>query len=239
MNSEDQMDIKEVTVHYEKAVALESVSLKVMHGTVVALIGPNGAGKSTLLRAISGLKALTSGQIWIEGKRIDGTPPMSIVRLGIAHVPEGRRLFPYMSVLHNLEMGAYTRTDKKEIENDMQEVFSHFPILKERRLQKAGTLSGGQQQMLAIARSLMAKPKLLLLDEPSLGLSPLLVREIEDILKNICRSNVSILLVEQNAELALSFATKVYVMSTGRIVSEGSPEELSESEFVKKAYLGR
>jgi branched-chain amino acid transport system ATP-binding protein len=239
MNSKDLMDIKDVTVHYEKAVALENVSLNVTRGTVVALIGPNGAGKSTLLRAISGLKALTSGQIWIEGKRIDGTPPMSIVRLGVAHVPEGRRLFPYMSVLHNLEMGAYTRTDKNEIENDMEEVFSHFPILKERRMQKAGTLSGGQQQMVAIARSLMAKPKLLLLDEPSLGLSPLLVKEIENILKNICRSNVSILLVEQNAELALSFAAKVYVMSTGRIVSEGSPEELSESEFVRKAYLGR
>ena len=239
MSIGELLNIKDVTVHYKKAEALLGVSINVLHGIVVALIGPNGAGKSTLLRTISGLKTLTSGQIWFETKRIDGLPPTRVVQQGIAHVPEGRRLFPFMTVVHNLELGAYSRKGKQDIHKDIEEVYEYFPILRERRLQKAGTLSGGQQQMLAIARGMMARPKLLLLDEPSLGLSPILVGEIETILKKIAKRGISILLVEQNAELALGLADKVYVMSTGRIVSEGNPTELSETEFVKKAYLGR
>jgi branched-chain amino acid transport system ATP-binding protein len=236
--NEALLTVKSVTVRYEKAEALVDVSLSVFSGQVVAIIGPNGAGKSTLLRAISGIKKLSRGQILFNGATIDGLSPSDIVRLGIVQVPEGKRIFRYMSVLQNLELGAYARKRRRGIKEDLEKVFDLFPILRLRKKQVAGTLSGGEQQMLAIARGLMGDPKLLLLDEPSIGLAPLLVTKIGEILKDIYESGVNILLVEQNAELALGLAMMVYVISTGRIILEGETRELSETEFIKKAYIG-
>jgi branched-chain amino acid transport system ATP-binding protein len=236
--NEALLNVKSVAVRYEKAEALVDVSLSVFSGQVVAIIGPNGAGKSTLLRAISGLKKLSRGQILFNGTKIDGLSPSDIVRLGIIQVPEGKRIFRHMSVLQNLELGAYARKRKSGIKEDLEKVFDLFPILRRRKKQAAGTLSGGEQQMLAIARGLMGEPKLLLLDEPSIGLAPLLVTKIGEILKDIYESGVNILLVEQNAELALGLATMVYVISTGRIILAGETRELSETEFIKKAYIG-
>jgi branched-chain amino acid transport system ATP-binding protein len=211
------LKVKEITVHYGKAIAVDSVSLEVAEGTVVTIIGGNGAGKSTILKALSGLTPLTSGEIWFLDKRIDGMAPFNIVHLGLVHIPEGRRLFPYLTVLSNLKLGSSLRKDKAGIKKDMDEVFEHFPILWERRNQKAGTLSGGEQQMLAIARSLMAKPKLLLMDEPSLGLAPKLVDELVPIIKNINQSGVGVLLVEQNVPLALRVAERAYALQVGKI----------------------
>jgi branched-chain amino acid transport system ATP-binding protein len=218
--------------------ALDGVSIEISDGSVVTMIGANGAGKSTVMRAISGLAPIKSGEIWFSGKRIDGLSPTQIVKMGIIHVPEGRRLFPSLSVINNLELGASLRKDKPGIKKDMDEIFEHFPRLKERRNQSAGTLSGGEQQMVAIARGLMAKPKLLLLDEPSLGLSPIMVDELVPIINNINQTGVAVLLVEQNIGLALRVATKGYALQVGKVVLQGDIELFKSSEVVKKAYLG-
>jgi len=229
---------KDVTVQYGKAIAVDSVSLEVAEETVVTIIGANGAGKSTILKALSGLIPLTSGEIWFLDRRIDGIAPYDIVSLGLVQIPEGRRLFPYLTVLSNLKLGASLREDKAGIEKDMEEVFEYFPILWERRNQKAGSLSGGEQQMLAIARSLMAKPKLLLMDEPSLGLAPILVNELVPVIRNINERGVGVLLVEQNVPLALQVAKRAYALQVGKVILEGNIDEFKGSEIVKRAYLG-
>jgi branched-chain amino acid transport system ATP-binding protein len=230
---------QDLTVHYGKAMALDSVSIEIEQGVAFAVLGANGAGKTTLLRAISGLTPLTSGEIWFMNNRIDGMSAPDIVRLGIIHIPEGRRLFPDLTVLNNLKLGASLRNDKDQIKKDFDKVFEYFPILHERNNQKARTLSGGEQQMLAIARGLMAKPKFLLMDEPSLGLAPKLVEELGSIIENISRKEgVSILLVEQNIGLACQVAIRGFVLQVGRIVFKGSVRELENSDMVKQAYLG-
>jgi len=218
--------------------ALGGVSLEIDEGTVVTMIGANGAGKSTILKALSGLVRINSGEIWFSGKRIDGLSPTNIVKMGIVHVPEGRRLFPSLSVMSNLELGASLRKGRAGIKNDLDEIFKHFPRLQERRNQSAGTLSGGEQQMVAIARGLMAKPKLLLLDEPSLGLSPIMVDELVPIIKNINQTGVTVLLVEQNIGLALRVATKGYALQVGKVVLQGDIDIFKSADIVKKAYLG-
>ncbi|ADI03094.1 MAG TPA: ABC transporter ATP-binding protein [Syntrophothermus lipocalidus] len=230
--------IDNINVYYGAIHALKNVSLEVEAGAIVTLIGANGAGKTTTLKTISGILRPRSGSVIFENRDITKLPPQAIVGLGICQVPEGRRIFPSMSVLENLEMGAYLRKDKQGIKTDMEMVFSRFPRLEERKKQIAGTLSGGEQQMLAIGRALMARPRLMLLDEPSMGLAPLLVREIFDIIKDINSQGTTILLVEQNAHMALSIADKAYVLETGEIVLEGAARDLMESEEVKKAYLG-
>jgi branched-chain amino acid transport system ATP-binding protein len=218
--------------------ALDDVSIEVDRGSVVSIIGANGAGKSTVLRAISGLKALTSGEIWFEDKRIDNIETMEIVKLGLVQIPEGRKLFPFLNVLDNLKLGATLRKDKTAINRDLEEIFERFPRLKERENQKAGTLSGGEQQMLAIGRGLMADPKLLMLDEPSLGLSPIMVENIGEIIASIKQKGVTILLVEQNIPLALGVATRGYALQVGKIVLEGDIEKFKADSVVKQAYLG-
>lgn len=228
------LSIRNITVHYGRVEALRDVSIEVEEGHIVTLIGANGAGKSTTLRTISGLKRPTSGEIWFNGERIDGYLIQKIVGLGIGHVPEGKRLFPDLTVLGNLRMGAYLRKDKKETNEDLQAVFEHFPILKERAGQRAGSLSGGEQQMLAIGRALMSRPRLLLLDEPSLGLSPIMTKEIASIITDIHHRGVSVLLIEQNARLALRLAQWGYVLETGRIVLEGKSDDLLQNEQVKE-----
>jgi len=232
------LSLHNLTVYYEKVAALKNVSLAIESGTVVTLIGANGAGKSTTLRAISGLIPVTSGEILFEGRNINGLPPQNIVRAGIAHVPEGRRLFPYMTIKENLMMGAYCRRDKKEIQSNLSTVYEHFPILRDRQYQRAGSLSGGQQQMLAIGRALMSNPKLLLLDEPSMGLAPLMVKEVGRIIGEINRKQVGIVVVEQNAQMALRLAHQAYVLETGSITIQGKGSDLIQNEHVKKAYLG-
>jgi branched-chain amino acid transport system ATP-binding protein len=232
------LEIKDLRVHYGTAEALKGISLKVDEGTIVALVGANGSGKTTTLRTISGLKAPTSGKILFQGKRIDGMPAHAIVKLGIAHVPEGREVFAPMTVLDNLKMGAYLRKDKHQVARDLETMYDHFPVLRERRGQQAGSLSGGEQQMLAIARALMASPRLLLMDEPSMGLSPILVEEVGNIISNINKSGISIMLVEQNAHMALGLANKAYIIEVGCVTLEGGAQELASDERVKKAYLG-
>ena len=232
------LQIEAIDVYYGAIHALKRLSLNVEEGSIVTLIGANGAGKTTTLKTISGLLRPKAGRILFNNNDITRTPPEKIVGLGISQVPEGRRVFPSLSVLENLEMGAYLRKDKKAIAVDMENVFSRFPRLRERSKQLAGTLSGGEQQMLAIGRALMARPVLMLMDEPSMGLAPLLVKEIFSIIKEINERGTTILLVEQNANMALSIADKAYVIETGQIVLEGSARELMNSEEVKKAYLG-
>jgi branched-chain amino acid transport system ATP-binding protein len=232
------LEIKNLTVHYGGVEALRAISLKVEKGEIVTLVGNNGSGKSTTLRTISGLKIPTSGEVWFKEKRIDHLLPQDIVKLGIGHVPEGRNPFPYMTVMQNLKVGSYMRNDKEGIRKDFEHLFEYFPILRERRKQQARTLSGGEQQMLVIARALMGKPQLLLMDEPSLGLSPMMVQTIGKIVLDINRDGTSILLVEQNARLALRLAKKGYVLETGSIVLQGEGMDLLQSEHVKKAYLG-
>ena len=232
------LEVKEIEVYYGAIHALKKLSLEVEQGTIVTLIGANGAGKTTTLKTISGILRPKNGTVTYKGTDITKVAPEKIVSMGISQVPEGRRVFQEMSVLENLEMGAYLRKDKKEILNDMENVFTRFPRLKERRKQLAGTLSGGEQQMLAIGRALMARPELMLMDEPSMGLAPLLVKEIFEIIKDINSRGTTILLVEQNANMALSIADKAYVIETGEIVLQGSAEQLMKSEEVKKAYLG-
>ena len=232
------LNIKNVSVHYHKVAAIKNISIEVEAGHIVTLIGANGAGKSTTLRAISGLNHPTTGEIWFDDRRIDRLPPEQINSLGIAHVPEGRRVFPEMTVMENLEMGAFLRKDTEGMKRDVEGVFTHFPILEERRKQSAGTLSGGEQQMLAMGRALMSNPKLLLMDEPSLGLSPIMCQEIAKIIKDVHEEGRTIILVEQNARLALSLAQKGYVLETGSIVLEGDAKDLRDNEEVKRTYLG-
>lgn len=232
------LQIKEIDVYYGAIHALKKLSLEVEQGSIVTLIGANGAGKTTTLKSISGLLRPKSGSIVFKDKDITKVAPEKIVGLGISQVPEGRRVFPTMSVMENLEMGAYLRKDKKGVDADMENVYARFPRLKERRKQMAGTLSGGEQQMLAIGRALMARPQLMLMDEPSMGLAPLLVKEIFSIIKDINERGTTILLVEQNANMALSIADKAYVIETGEIVLQGTAQQLMNSPEVKKAYLG-
>lgn len=232
------LKLKNIVVHYGKVEAVKDLSLEAEAGSITTLIGANGAGKSTCLRAISGLVPLTSGEIWFEGKRIDGMTPEKIVRLGIGHVPEGKRLFLEMSVFDNLMTGAFLRKDKAGIKRDLERIYEYFPVLQKARNRQASNLSGGEQQMLAMGRGLMANPKLLLLDEPSLGLSPILTQEVASIIKRIADEGFSILLIEQNASLALKLASKGYVLETGRIALEGDAKQLQDNEHVRKAYLG-
>ena len=232
------LTIEDIHVYYDAIHALKGISVTVAEGEIVTLIGANGAGKTTTLRTVSGLIRAKSGKISFDGQDISSMPAQDIVKLGLSQVPEGRRIFANMTVYENLELGAYTRSDSHEINQDIAKVFERFPRLEERKKQVAGTLSGGEQQMLAIGRGLMSRPKLLLLDEPSMGLAPLLVKEIFSIIQEINRAGTTILLVEQNAHMALSIANKAYVLETGRIILSGTAKELSESEEVRKAYLG-
>ncbi len=232
------LELKDVSVFYNKVQALKGVSLVVEHGEAVGLMGANGAGKTTTLKTISGLKKLASGEIWFDGSRIDALPSHEIVKLGIVQIPEGRRLFPTMTVLDNLLMGAYLRKDKAGIKQTLEDIYAHFPILEQRKSQRAGTLSGGEQQMLALGRALMAKPRVLLLDEPSIGLSPVVVAEIRRVISDISQSGIAIMLVEQNARLAFKLSRRGYVLETGEIVMQGTTEELANNDHIKKAYLG-
>ena len=232
------LNLDKINVYYGAIHAIKDISIEVNEGEIVTLIGANGAGKSTTLRTISGLLKPKTGTVKFEGQDIAGLPAQGIVSLGISQVPEGRRVFANMTVMENLELGAYLRSDKKEIKEDLKSVFERFPRLAERRGQLSGTLSGGEQQMLAMGRALMSRPRLLLLDEPSMGLAPLLVKEIFSIIKEINASGTSVLLLEQNANMALSIAHKAYVLETGRIILSGDAKELAASEEVRKAYLG-
>ena len=232
------LKIDDINVYYGNIRALNGMSLEVNEGEIVTLIGANGAGKSTLLKTISGLLKPKMGKILYNDQSIGGKPVQSIVKMGISHVPEGRRVFANMSIEENLELGAYLRKDKVGIKEDMNHVYELFPRLLERKKQMAGTLSGGEQQMLAMGRALMARPQLLLLDEPSMGLAPILVKQIFSIIEEINKTGTTILLVEQNANLALSIANRAYVVETGRIVLSGTAEELNASEEIKNAYLG-
>ena len=232
------LDVKNLRVHYGKAEALKGISIQVDAGEIITLIGANGAGKTTTLSTISGIVKPTSGEIWFGGQKINRKPPYYILWLGIAHIPEGRRVFASMTVLENLETGAYLRKDKRAIAKDLDKIYDSFPVLKARRRQAAGSLSGGEQQMLAIGRALMTNPKALLMDEPSLGLSPLLVDEVGVIVGNINRSGVTIVLVEQNARMALRLANRAYVLEVGSITSEGNASNLLQDKYVQEAYLG-
>ena len=232
------LELRDLNVHYDMIHAIKGISLTVEKGEIVTLIGANGAGKTTTLRTIAGLKKPTSGSVWLNGQDITETTPRQRVQMGAAMVPEGRHVFSEMTVQENLELGAYLRRDKEGIAQDMEMVCGYFPILKSRRKQTAGTLSGGEQQMLAMARARMSRPEILFLDEPSMGLSPLLVSEIFAIIKPINNAGTTILLVEQNAGMALSVANRAYVMETGSIVLSGTGAELMESDEIRKAYLG-
>ena len=233
------LELQNVETFYGNIQALKSISLEIAQGEIVTLIGANGAGKSTTLMSICGVVAPRAGEIRFEGQPIHGMPPNSIVSMGISQVPEGRRIFPYLTVLENLDMGAFLRDDKTEIKGDLDYIFELFPILAERRHQAGGTLSGGEQQMLAISRALMARPRLLLLDEPSLGLAPLVVKRIFEIVKKInSENNTTVFLVEQNANLALKTAHRGYVMENGRIIMADAAANLLANEDVRKAYLG-
>jgi len=232
------LEVRDIWVHYEKVAALQGVSLELNEGEIVCLLGANGAGKTTTLRTISGLKRPSKGEVWYQGQRIDSLRSQEIVRRGIAQIPEGRRIFPHMSVMDNLAMGAYLRKDKAQKDRDLEDMFEHFPILKERRRQLGGSLSGGEQQMLSAARALMTKPKLLLMDEPTLGLSPIMVQEVAKIVTAISQTGVSIILVEQNARVALRLAHRAYVLETGTIALSGNCQELAGNDHVQRAYLG-
>ena len=232
------LEVRDLQVYYGMIHAIKGISFDVNQGEVIALIGANGAGKTTTLHTITGLLAPKSGSVLFEGKDITKVPAHKIVSMGMAHVPEGRRVFAELSVYENLKMGAYTRKDKKEIEESLANVYKRFPRLEERKNQMAGTLSGGEQQMLAMGRALMSKPKIILMDEPSMGLSPIFVNEIFDIIRAVSESGTTVLLVEQNAKKALSIAARAYVLETGTITMSGKAKDLLEDEAVKKAYLG-
>jgi len=232
------LEIKDLEVYYGMIQAIKGISFEVNEGEVIALIGANGAGKTTILHTISGLIAPKKGSIVFEGQELTKIPAHKIVEDGLAQVPEGRRVFPSLTVLENLKLGAYTRKDKKEIEDTLKMVYERFPRLEERKNQPAGTLSGGEQQMLAMGRALMSRPRIILMDEPSMGLSPIFVNEIFDIIKKVSASGTTVLLVEQNAKKALSIADRGYVLETGKIVKEGKASDLLNDEAVKKAYLG-
>ncbi|MFR8548211.1 MAG: ABC transporter ATP-binding protein [Lachnospiraceae bacterium] len=232
------LEVRDLEVYYGMIQAIKGVSFEVNEGEVISLIGANGAGKTTILHTITGLLAPKKGSILFEGKDITKVPAHRIVGLGMAHVPEGRRVFAQMSVYQNLKLGAYTRTDKDEIEDTLSRVYKRFPRLEERRNQMAGTLSGGEQQMLAMGRALMSHPRIILMDEPSMGLSPILVNEIFEIIRSVSAGGTTVLLVEQNAKKALSIADRAYVLETGRIVTSGDAKELLNDDSIKKAYLG-
>jgi len=232
------LSLKRISVHYDKVEVLKNISLGVKEGEIATLIGANGAGKTTTLRAISGLKRPTAGEIWFDARNIAQMNPEKIVEFGIAHVPEGRRVFSNMTVYENIILGAFSRKDKDGIEKDVKERYRQFPRLGERKGQQAGSLSGGEQQMLAIARALMAEPKLMLLDEPTMGLAPLVVNHVAEIIREINQNRVSVLLVEQNARVALRLAAKGYVLETGTIVVSGPSKDIKENDHVKQAYLG-
>lgn len=232
------LEIRDLEVFYGMIQAIKGVSFEVNEGEVIALIGANGAGKTTILHTITGLLTPKKGQVIFEGQDITKVPAHKIVSLGMAHVPEGRRVFSHLSVYQNLKMGAYTRKDKDEIEKTLETVYKRFPRLEERKNQLAGTLSGGEQQMLAMGRALMSHPKIIVMDEPSMGLSPILVNEIFDIIQEVSKGGTTVLLVEQNAKKALSIADRAYVLETGRIVLEGDAKVLMNDDSIKKAYLG-
>lgn len=232
------LEIRDLEVYYGMIQAIKGISFDVNEGEVIALIGANGAGKTTTLHTVTGLLPAKAGTITFEGRDITKVPGYKIVSMGMAHVPEGRRVFAELSVLQNLRMGAYTRKDKNEIEETLQMVYKRFPRLEERQNQMAGTLSGGEQQMLAMGRALMSHPKIILMDEPSMGLSPIFVNEIFDIIKEVSASGTTVLLVEQNAKKALSIADRAYVLETGKIVLEGNADDLLNDDSIKKAYLG-
>lgn len=232
------LEVKDIEVYYGVIQAIKGISFEVNEGEVIALIGANGAGKTTTLHTITGLLSPKKGSVTFEGQDITKVPAHKIVSLGMAHVPEGRRVFAELTVYQNLKMGAYTRKDKAEIEETLQMVYKRFPRLEERKNQLAGTLSGGEQQMLAMGRALMSHPKIIVMDEPSMGLSPILVNEIFDIIKEVSASGTTVLLVEQNAKKALSIADRAYVLETGKIVLEGDAKELMNDDSIKKAYLG-
>jgi branched-chain amino acid transport system ATP-binding protein len=232
------LEIKNITVYYGKSVAVQGVSLEVPEGAIVSIIGANGAGKSTVLRALTGLVPLNSGEIFFRSENITRKKTMDIVKKGISLAPEGRQLFPYLSVLNNLKLGAILRKNREEINASLEEVYALFPRLKERAGQPAGTLSGGEQQMLTIGRALMSHPRLLCMDEPSLGLAPIVVAQLGEVIKDINKRGVSVLLVEQNVHLALEVASRGYVLQVGKVVLEGDTAAISNSDIVKKAYLG-
>ncbi len=232
------LEIKDLKVSYGMIQAIKGISFEVNKGEVIALIGANGAGKTTILHTITGLLSADSGSVTYEGKDITRMPGHKIVSMGIAHVPEGRRVFANMTVLQNLKLGAYTRKDKAEIAETLEMVYTRFPRLKERKNQLAGTLSGGEQQMLAMGRALMSHPQIILMDEPSMGLSPIFVNEIFDIIEEVSKSGTTVLLVEQNAKKALSIADRAYVLETGNIVLDGKASDLLDNDSIKKAYLG-
>lgn len=233
------LEVKDLSVYYGVIQALKGISFEVEEGDVIALIGANGAGKTTTLHALTGLIPVKSGSIVFEGKDITKVPGYKLVSMGIAHVPEGRRVFAQLTVLQNLKMGAYTRNNKQESEETIQKIYKRFPRLEERKNQLAGTLSGGEQQMLAVGRALMGKPKMILMDEPSMGLSPLLVKEIFAIIREVNKQGITILLVEQNAKMALAISDRAYVLETGTITLSGDAQELLNDTRVKKAYLGQ
>lgn len=232
------LEVRDLEVYYGVIQAIKGISFEVNKGEVIALIGANGAGKTTTLHTVTGLLSPKKGHVIFEGKDITKVPAHKIVSMGMAHVPEGRRVFAELSVYENLKMGAYTRKDKNEIEESLANVYKRFPRLEERKNQMAGTLSGGEQQMLAMGRALMSKPKIILMDEPSMGLSPILVNEIFDIIRAVSESGTTVLLVEQNAKKALAIADRAYVLETGKIVLEGNAKDLLEDDSIKKAYLG-
>ena len=232
------LEVKDLQVSYGMIQAIKGISFEVNQGEVIALIGANGAGKTTILQTVTGLLAPKAGSIMFEGQDITKVPAHKIVSMGMAHVPEGRRVFAQLSVYDNLKMGAYTRTDKNEIEESLEMVYKRFPRLEERKNQMAGTLSGGEQQMLAMGRALMSKPKIILMDEPSMGLSPIFVNEIFNIIQDVSASGTTVLLVEQNAKKALSIADRAYVLETGNIALEGDAKVLMNDDSIKKAYLG-
>ena len=232
------LEIKDIEVYYGVIQAIKGISFEVNEGEVIALIGANGAGKTSTLHTITGLLTPKSGSIYFEGKDITKTPAHKIVSMGMAHVPEGRRVFADLTVYENLKMGAYTRKDKNEIAESLKMVYTRFPRLEERKNQMAGTLSGGEQQMLAMGRALMSHPKIIVMDEPSMGLSPILVNEIFDIIQKVSADGTTVLLVEQNAKKALSIANRAYVLETGKIVLEGNAKDMMNDDSIKKAYLG-
>ena len=232
------LEVKDLEVYYGMIQAIKGISFEVNQGEVIALIGANGAGKTTTLHTITGLLSPKKGSVLFEGQEITKVPAHKIVSMGMAHVPEGRRVFSQLSVYENLKLGAYTRKDKSNIDKELQSIYERFPRLAERKNQLAGTLSGGEQQMLAMGRALMSKPSIVLMDEPSMGLSPILVNEIFDIIESISKSGTTVLLVEQNAKKALSIADRAYVLETGKVVLEGDAKDLLENDSIKKAYLG-
>jgi len=234
----NMLELRGVEVNYGQIKALRKMDLSARKGSIVTLIGPNAAGKTTTLKAIIGLQPIAQGEIYFCDRRVDSLDSSEMVRQGIALCPEGRRLFPDMTVLENLRLGAYLQTNKQEVKKEIERVYTYFPVLKERKRQIAGTLSGGEQQMLAIGRALLSMPKQLLLDEPSLGLAPLIVKEIAEIIKQINSSGVSILLVEQNSRMALRLAEYAYVLESGKLVLEGPAAELLNNDYIRRAYLG-